>query len=324
MSGALTMMLGGGGKSEINTWTQGTAPNLTYLTGAYAPLSGASFFGFGTDSAGQPTNSYAYSSNGISWTTGTVSATNPVGTSMVAGYMPLATPLLYVIADGGLFTTTNGTSWTFENAIAPVNAYRSIWDGTRTIASVGNQGIGHSVNGTTWSFVDFGSALGLAVNDTATIYLATSSSTLVQPNISRCAGDPTVLGNWAQVAMPSSQRWTDIVYGNGVFLATVSGSTVCATSPTGLAGSWTTGNLPANSSAGTATSPKLFFHNGYFYHYNTDVVYRSVDGLTWTTVATLTASTLDFVRAWMGAPNQIVGLGLNSPANPSTVSLIGT
>lgn len=324
MSGALTMMLGGGAKTQIDTWAQGTVPNLTYLTGAYAPLSGGSFFGFGADSAGELTNSYAYSSNGISWTTGTVSAINPVGTSMVAGYMPLATPLLYVIGNGGLFTTTNGTSWTFDGTVAPGSAYRSIWDGTRAIVSTGTTATAYSTDGTTWATVDFGTAIGLAVNDDATVYLATSSSSVLQANIFRCAGDPTVTGNWAQVAMPSTQRWLDIVYGNGVFLATVSGSTVCATSPTGLAGSWTTGNLPANSSPGTGTSPKLFFHNGYFYHYNTDVVYRSVDGLTWTTEATLTASSLDFVRAWMGAPSQIVGLGVASAGTPSTVSLIGT
>lgn len=324
MSGALTFMLGAGAKTQIDTWSNGTVPNLTYLTATYAPLANGNYFAFGTDSTGSPTNQYAYSLDGTTWSTGIVSASFPVGTSMVSGYIPSPTPLLYVIGDGGLFTTTDGTTWTYSGSPAPSTAFRSIWDGTRAIVSTGTGGSSYSANGTTWTTVDFGSGLGLAVNDTATVYLATSSSTIATTSIFRCVTDPTVAGNWSTATMPSSQRWSDIVYGNGIFLATISGSTTCATSATGATGSWTTGTLPAGSSPSTSASPKLFFHNGYFYHYNTDVVYRSADGLTWTTVATLTASTLDFIRGWMGGPNKIVGVGITSALGLSAVSLIGT
>ena len=80
---------------------------------------------------------------------------------------------------------------------------------------------------------------------------------------------------WATHAMPSSQSWIGIAYGNGVFVTAAYGGSVCAVSPDGV--TWTQYNLPS-----TQNWSDVSFGNGLFVAVGGGVYAVSPDGINWT------------------------------------------
>ena len=89
--------------------------------------------------------------------------------------------------------------------------------------------------------------------------------------------------NWTQGNMPSNQSWTSVCYGNGKYVAVVSGvapSNIMAYSTDGI--SWTQGNMPISRSWHS-----VCYGNGKFvaisgYNYSSNIMAYSTDGISWT------------------------------------------
>ena len=94
--------------------------------------------------------------------------------------------------------------------------------------------------------------------------------------------------SWTSRTMPSSQNWTSVTFGNGLFVAVSSGGNVAATSPDGI--TWTARTLPSSASWSAVT-----FGNGIFLAVasSSNNAATSPNGITWT------ARTLPSVSGWV-------------------------
>ena len=88
----------------------------------------------------------------------------------------------------------------------------------------------------------------------------------------------TVTDTWEELTLPTSLVWTDVVYGNGRWLAFARGSSTIAIS-TNSGDTWTTATLPA--SYPSEDRAKAGFGLDRFVYYSTNRVYTSSDGALW-------------------------------------------
>ncbi len=160
-----------------------------------------------------------------------------------------------------------------------------------------------------------------AISGTPTTWQAATSHTITATN---SGGNITANLNiqvtsdgstWTARTLPSSQNWSSVTFGNGIFLAVSSGSNVAATSSNGT--TWTARTLPSSQQWSSVT-----FGNGIFVSVATssNVAATSPDGINWT------SRTLPSVSGWrtVGYGNGIfVSLGGGAVAS-SQDSIIWT
>jgi hypothetical protein len=212
-----------------------------------------------------------------------------------------------------VYRSTNGTTWT---AITTPNSttYRdAIFDGTRFLATTSNatNRLIHSTDGTSWTSVNNlvnGIVIGYDGNSSYICPPPSSGGTIY----SHCLNaDPTVAANWTTGTLPliTSRVWSSMVFGNGIWVAAAASSATYATSTNGT--TWTTRTLPSLLSDGTSTFAKMVFVNDAFYYYYFNNIYKSVDGINWTTDVALTTTTPNLINlmAWAGSGQIMYGFG---------------
>jgi hypothetical protein len=124
------------------------------FTAAFAEKDGTNFYAFDGDSTS------AVSADGITWTTSTI--TGMVGARVIR---KLNGSWIAVGLNGGIFTSTNGTSWTSRSSgISGVYIHNVAFDGTRYVAvatpDAANKNITTSSDGgVTWTSVSVGTKI---------------------------------------------------------------------------------------------------------------------------------------------------------------------
>lgn len=261
---------------------------ISYAT-TYAPLANGSWFAFGASTTAGNTTTYFYSTNGTSWSSGTMPTSAKWNVCATNG-----TRVVVLNTGGSGAYTDNGTTWTtFTWAAGSDVSKRLIWDGTRFLApnsGTSTDALAYSTNGATWSRTAIATNTMMSIGwDGSTRYIATrpiSTSTAYTTTSSPVGG----AGNWTTITLPSSAIWSVITYAAGIWVVAVPGSTSYATSTNGT--TWTARTLPVALGApfGSLDTPsRIGFIDGYFYYYSRtgSVVnfYRSTDGINWTDVA---------------------------------------
>lgn len=311
-----------GSLKRVLSWSTGTVTDQVYRDATYSNLTNGKYFAFGPDSQGSVTTSYQYSTDGSTFITGTLPASN-LWTATASS--PTRVIALRSSSTTGYYTD-NGTTWVETGAIAASSQSprQIIWDGTRFIVAAGSsRALYYSTNGTgSWSSITSlgittGSALGVGY-DGINRHIITSTSTTAE------AGTTTSFpSSWSLITMPSTGVWVCPVYGNGIWVATRLGSSSYGTSTNGT--TWTSRTLPSLFSETTSDLyAKLIFTDGKFYYYQTNNLYSSTDGINWVTEATVTGGSLDNVNGWAVGGGKIIAFGYDKADTGSPTILKGS
>jgi len=313
MSGVLNALIG---SLRRSVWTQ-TTPGSSYVN---TPRSSAIFtiseipsvMVFGSNGSSN-TSTYAYFAlTGASLTTATLPVTSAWRTAASNG----TTVIVGRNALNVIYRSTNGTSWTSINALPSGTPtwYDALWDGTRflfTTSLTGTSRLAYSTDGTSWASINnLVSGYAIGFNGSSS-YICTS---LNSTTYSRCLNaDPTVEANWATGTLPSpgsGNSYSSVAFGNGIWVVAATNTNAYATSTDGT--TWTARTLPSNFSSGTTINAKMIFFNGAFYYYYLNNIYKSTDGINWTTDATFSDTALDNIMTWSGTGQTLYGFGLDN------------
>lgn len=300
-----------GGESDY-LWASASIGGGAYNGGVYANLANGKFFGFENNNNAQ-TTSYRYSTNGTSWTNGTLPLSRKWGKAATNGSRVV---VVATDVDSSAYTD-NGTTWTSTSMPGASGFSDILWDGTRFLAvsvDTGSGNLSYSTDGATWTGIDIGSGFyGIGFNG-ATRYIAgpIASTSTARTTTS----DPTVAGNWGNLTMPSTGTWISFIYGNGTWLANRADATSYATSTNGT--TWTSRTLPGTFGNNDNSSRPLFF-DGYFWIMVTvsseAVLYRSTNAITWELVynfgpvGTNLNPNLQNISGWAATEGTIIGFG---------------
>lgn len=310
------------GVKIYDAWSKSSAPaTVPYHGISYIELAAGNWFMFGTGSANANTNNYYYSTDGSSWTTGTLPVSDQWGLSAHNGTYLVA--YQYFAGGSSVYTTTNGTTWTARSVGSTSTAWTTMkyLDGRWWIGSNSNTArYSASADASTW-----GSVSGISsVND---IEFGNGTHIIVGGN-KICTSDPTNAANWTSLTLPtvSGASASTIAFGNGIWVVGYGGaSTSTATYAYSTDGtSWSTGTLPA--ALGTfRTSPvtsvpntRIRFESGAFYYSIDNSVYYSTDGINWSTASSGTGFTFNSQAiASNGSEAIMVGVGGTQSSNVS-------
>lgn len=298
------------------TWTAGsTGGNYVYYGGIYANMTNAKWFFFGASNTGTSINSYRYSTNGTTWTTGTLPASSKWGVVMYNGSRLVLAAR--AAQPNAAFYTDNGTTWTsvaFSQVGSATNT-DGLYNGQAfiVVTNTATGAIHYSYDGTGWAYFDDTQGASAIAWDGSSRYIRTPSTSTATYRTT--TSNPLVALNWANGTFPSAQAWTKISWGNGIWVAAVTNSTTYATSTDGI--SWTARTLPAL--IGNNAYSRIHFSMGrfYFFSHTANVVYVSADGVNWTSYATgITAGSL--VNATAYADNGLDKMLINGFASNET------
>lgn len=283
------------GGQIYTTWTKTSAPaTRPYHSITHAALAAGNWFMFGAGSSNATTNSYYYSTNGTSWTTGTMPATRLWGLSATNG----TTLVAYEYSSGStsIYTTTNGTTWTARSLGASYSDFNVLkyLDGRFWVGGSSSTTGKYSSDGTTWTSVSNSSFADLDFGSGVYIGLRPGGTDRI------CTGDPTNSANWVSLTLPTvtSTDPMTVAFNNGVWVVGYGGSSVSTATyaySTDNGANWSTGTLPAalgqyRDSGGATQSSKpntrIRAVDGAFYYSIDNSVYYSTDGVSWSTVST--------------------------------------
>lgn len=296
------------GAAIRSAWSYINAPTaLTNLgTIAYSPLTAGNWYLPMTDGS----DDYYYSTDAASWTLGAMPA--PANYNFFSSSTRIIAARSSTTTNGCAYTT-NGTTWTQSNLSTSASIYDGLWDGTRFLLvtnATGTGGLMYSTTGATWTSIDVGNGgYSIAFDGTST-YVVLSALSTATHRINTT--DPTSSAAWSNITLPSATNWRSIAYGNGVWVATKSG-TGYATSTDGTTWTARSVNLQYQFTAGRTT-----FFNGKFYYLTDDAaggapylfyVRSSTDGVTWTTELTDTVGEMLSINAWAASSSKIIGAG---------------
>lgn len=250
---------------------------------------GTKFVAIGYDSVGS-TGLYATSTNGASWTGGTIATSGSNWEYTCVAYNGTNQYVALIGGNGGtndLATSSNGTTWSTTANALPANSYwkQVIWDGSKYVAlRADSANIATSTNGTTWT----GSAVTGGSSDASGIAFgaigATNYYVIVSGNTgaSQVASYSTNGTSWTSGStLPSSDVWSSVAYGNGRFVAVAGNvgttTTKAAVSTNGT--TWSAGTMPG----AAARWIKVIYTGTSFlaFAYNSNRTARSTDGVTW-------------------------------------------
>lgn len=322
-------LAGNASVTPIANWTR-VAPstNLLFLSALYAPLTNASYFLWGSNDTASTSN-YLYSTDGSSWTTGTMPASKVWGTSATNGTRIVV--FEKNASDTVIATTTNGTTWTTAS-IATITAEKVIWDGTYFIVTNSastSAVIYYSADGITgWTAVDAGANGNGIGYDGSSRHILTRSGR--ESEAFTTTTGVTSAGNWSGITLPSSSTWFDVIYGNGYWV--VRGFDVAAYSTNGT--TWTA--FTSGGESGTSTTYQFFnnyiFAKGNFYTFNIgtngvtfQVIYRPtpVDASTTLDFNIATGSGLDSAVTAAFGDGRMVVAGRNTASTNGLDIFIG-
>jgi hypothetical protein len=265
---------------ETSTLTSGTWSDVVY--------DGTKFLAVGYSGAA---GLYATSTNGTSWTNGTLPTVNGTFEYTTVAYNGTNQFVALIGGSGGtrnIAYSSDGTSWTGQlNALTANGFWKDMtWAGDRYVAIRGDSAaVNYSTNGTSWTnaAVTAGSsemsaiAYGVIGSTNYIVTVAGYSTGSQTSSYSTNGGVSWTSGS----TLPSSDFWADVAFGNGRFVTVAGGtgstSTKAAYSTNGT--TWIAATLPG---AATRWNKIVYGGNGFTaFAYNSNRTAYSEDGITW-------------------------------------------
>ena len=204
--------------------------------------------------------------------------------------------------DGGIKTSTNGTTWTLVGGAYTTHHARVLYGNGVYVTASENNNSSVSTNGTTWSISTGTTGLNQIVKASAFgagVFLFTAAESRSQLVTS------TNGVTWTSRTFPVAALWDNVIYAQDKFVA-ISGysSAIAATSTNGT--TWTQRTLPASF---TPTKTEVVYGNNSFVivGLNSNLVAHSTDAVTWTT-QTLPVTLAGNTRS--AAPSAAYGSGV--------------
>ncbi len=251
---------------------------------------GTKFVAIGYTS-GTSLGAYATSTNGTTWTGGTIAQSGSNWEYTALAYNGTNQYVALIGGNGGtndIATSTDGTTWSTTANVLPANSYwkQVVWDGSKYVAiRADSANIATSTNGTTWT----GSAVSGGSSDATSIAVGSISGTTYYIIVSGGTGASQAVSHstngastWTTAnSMPSSDLWSSVAYGNSRFVA-VAGNTATTTTKAAYSTngtSWSAATMPG----AAARWIKVIWTGTAFlaFAYNSTRTAYSADGVTW-------------------------------------------
>ncbi len=283
------------------TWTLGTTP-----IGARAIAYGATRF---VIIEGSFSNSFAYSTNGVTWTTGTLPANDD---STESNWVDLAygNGRYVAISDSSAMAaySLDGATW-YKSNMPGTHEWTSVRYGQGVFYATTNGSIAaSSPDGVTWTLRD---------------------SSVASLTITSADKDITSTTYTART-LPHAGDWSDVIWTGTKFVAV--GSDVTGTGANAFAASstdgetWTTVSMPETAGFDVRT---VVYNGSNLYVaalYNDRDIYTSTDGVTWTAQNTNGVNNLPAARNWVDSAygNGKFVIVANTGTNPVAYSADGT
>lgn len=229
----------------IDNWTTtGTAATYTWNGVVYASGATNLYAAVGATGAN---GAYSYSTDGITWTSGTVTTTS----SFTAITYTTATTNSYVaVGQGGLAGySTNGSSWTTTTIAGGGTTYNAVsyFPAVTAYYAVGASGArATSANGTSWTTT----ATITASSYRAVVYASGNTNPYVLGGDGGMINYSTNASAWTTTSLGTTSSVRALGYGNNLFVAVGNGGLI-ATSTNAV--TWTIQNSPTASSLLTVT-----------------------------------------------------------------------
>lgn len=287
---------------------------------AYCNLAAGKFFIFGSGSAGSSAN-YRYSSDGITWTAGTLPTSLNVQSAA-------ASPTRIVIntTAGVAYYSTNGTSWTSTTSVGGGSPF-VLWDGTRFWRGDGDsvKRVYYSTTGSSWTSIDLSSVatasyISSMAYDGAGNYMAIHKG-FSAPDHYKCSATPTTASNWVSMALPSAATWGAVAYGAGTWVVLQRNSVNYAYS-TNFGTTWTAATLPLRTysvSSGDEYITTLAYIRGRFLYITRDgtnaYLVSSSDGVNWSSQIIKVTSDSIQGAGWAASPDEDIAIILATATN---------
>jgi hypothetical protein len=215
--------------------------------------------------------SAAYSTNGTTW----IAATMPSTASWYSVSFGNSTFAAVALSSAAAATSTNGITWTARTLPSSTTWYSVKFGGGVFAATSDTLASASSTDGITWTARTLPTT-GL------TSKMTYSDDTFVVVGGTNKVATSTDAITWTQRTIPvTTNKWSSVAYGNGVFVAGSYGSAgLSATSTDGI--TWTARSMPVPSSA---SEWRLAFYNGIFVGVrngvSTNGAVYSTDGIAW-------------------------------------------
>lgn len=201
------------------SWTLRTVTSNTWNDVLFAPVTNGNWFIFGN--TGTSTTSYQYSTDTVTWSTGTTPISGSWGVAAYSGSRIMLFERNFSRTTA--LTSTNGTTWTSVTLPTAITAQNAIWDGSQFVVTNSGSttaGVYYSTTGTSgWTAVNIGGS-GRDISFDGSRYIASRSA---NSNIA-FTSTTGIGGTWSSVTLPSTQLWRQVVNGGGYFV-TVNSST---------------------------------------------------------------------------------------------------
>jgi hypothetical protein len=327
------------GSGVFTNWNLANIPaNMVQNGIVYATLTAGNWFIFGSSTTGTTTTTYYYSTDGSTWSTGTLPSSAEAGSPLTNSSIMVVNRLIgsgVTASVNAFYTTTNGTTFTARTNPTSQTFWDGIHDGTYFLYPQSSaQNISYSTDGTTWTEAAMGWNINSALTyDQGTYYILQSSAS---GQLRKCTSNPTVAANWSlTTTLPAAGSGNDYigpVYGNNIILvptSSVGGSTSYVYSLNGGT-SWNTGTLPAAITRISSVTPMqnpIRYFNGVFYFAvavggGSAAVYWSIDGISWSNDAT--SPTTGFSNGMAGNSDKMIMTNTRSYTSGSQSIWVGT
>ena len=228
---------------------------------------------------------FAYSTDGINWTSIDTSIVNSQLASLCYGNEKY---VILSMTDEFIYSS-DGITWT-QGTMPSSQAWSSVCYGNGKYVAIayGSNVFAYSTDGITWTQGTMPSS-----QDWYSICYGNDKFVVVVNNSNIFAYSTDGI-TWTQGTLPSSQSWQSVCYGNGKFVVISSGSNVFAYSTDGI--NWTQGTLPSSQSW-----ISVCYGNGKFVAIadSSDILTisaYSTDGITWAIGASINTINTDAYR----------------------------
>jgi hypothetical protein len=309
-------------KKDIN---DAYAANTLPATGTWSDMiyDGSKFVAIGYDATPLPIA--AYSTDGQSWTAGTLPASGGNNQYTTIGYNGSNLYVAIIGGDGGtndIATSTDGITFSnVANAMASNSFWEDIvWGEGKFVAMKGDaSSVNTSSDGTTWTnyTISGGSSENSAIaygDVSGTGYFVIVSGYSTGSQIASYSTDGQ---SWTSGSnLPSSDVWSSVAYGNELFVAVAGNASTTTTkaawSNDGGA-TWTAATMPG----AAANWYTVVYGGGAFtaFAYNSTRTAYSVDGATWVEGEALTQTANWTTAAYGGQRNVVLASGSNAAEN---------
>jgi hypothetical protein len=264
-------------EEALSDWTSATPPlaswsNIAFGNGVFVSVS-----------TGPNSTAVMTSPDGITWTLRTASSTGQRRAVTFGNGLFVAVNYQYASGSTAVMTSPDGITWTDRNNGSGTSSQSGVWtditfgNGLFVAVAEVNDKIMYSSDGINWTRISPFGFTHKKVNFGDGVFLILGGGSFGAPERLIRSTDGI---NWSEITLPSQNRWTDIAFGNGLFVAVAEGALNQIMISEDLGLTWTTYPSPQLNNW-----LNIIFASGYFVatsRTGTNRVMYSKNGISWT------------------------------------------